>query len=464
MGVSRLMFESLGDHCAHVLTTTPSASVSVAVARDGAPVHAEAVGMADLEEGRPATTGTAYLLASITKPMMATAVCLAAEEGLLGLDDPVEKHLDGLRLARPRDHGEPTVREVLQHRAGLGSHYDFAYAPAPSVTARQAVERYGTLYREPGSGFEYSNLGYGVLDLVLRSVTGQDPAGFVRDRVFTPLGLRSCHIGPEYRGPAQEAARHTADGGRYPVCDTSHRGATLAWATATDLAMFGLSCADAPGVLGRDSRAAMLDALPIGPGLGYGLGWFVSRQGAHTVVSHSGSMGGVATMLVVVPELRLAACVLTNRTGAAVRESVLVHLMGELVPGFTRASLPPPADAPAREMTVPAGVWEGRIDTYEGGVPLVLRVRDGQAEVSLDGGEPVAGELATATPEWDLRALFAVQLPTADARADSPLLNLDLNERDGVLTGAARALKDGEQGGLLGNFLSHWCELRLTDS
>ncbi|MEU8274479.1 serine hydrolase domain-containing protein [Microbispora bryophytorum] len=452
------MFESLSDHCAHILATTPSASVSVAVARGDSPIYAEAFGLADIEERRPATAGTAYLIASITKPITATAVCLAAEAGLLGLDDPVERHLDGLQLPRHRDHGAPTVREVLQHRAGLGGHYDFAYAPTSRLAVRQAIERYGTLYREPGSGFEYSNLGYGILDVALQTVTGQDSAAFVKDHVFTPLGLVSCHIGPAYRGPAQQASRYAADGGRYPVYDTSHRGASLAWATASDLAMFGLSHAGTSSVLGAASTAAMQDALPAGSGLGYGLGWFVSHEGTHTIVSHSGSMGGVATMLVVVPELRLAACVLTNRTGTAVRDSVLGHLMGELVPGFTKASLPP-GGASAREMTIPSGTWEGHIDTYAGRVLLLLNVRNGQVAASLDGNEPVAGQMVTATQEWDLHAFFAVQLPTPDARADSPLLNLDLNQQDGVLVGAARSLKNGEQDGRLGNYLSHWCEL-----
>ncbi|MGH3376123.1 MAG: serine hydrolase domain-containing protein [Actinoallomurus sp.] len=433
--------------------------MSVAVARGESPVYAEAFGLADVEEGRPATTGTAYLLASITKPITATAVCLAAEAGLLGLDDPVEKYLDGLWLPRRRGRGAPTVRQVLQHRAGLGGHYDFAYAPISRLAVRQAIERYGTLYREPGSGFEYSNLGYGVLDVVLRTATGQDPAVFVKDHVFGPLGLASCRIGPAYRGPAQEAARYAANGGRYPVYDTSHRGASLAWATASDLAMFGLSHAGAPSVLGAASMAAMQDALPADSGLGYGLGWFLSHEGPHAIASHSGSMGGVATMLVVVPELRLAACVLTNRTGAAVRDSVLGHLMGELIPGFTKASLPP-GGAPAREMTIPSGTWEGHIDTHVRNIPLILNVRNGQVEASLDGDGPVAAQMVTATGDWDLHAHFAMQLPTPDARADSPLLDLDLNQQDGVLAGAARSLKNGEQDGRVGNYLSHWCELR----
>ncbi|GII56032.1 hypothetical protein Pth03_44210 [Planotetraspora thailandica] len=72
----------------------------------------------------------------------------------------------------------------------------------------------------------------------------------------------------------------------------------------------------------------------------------------------------------------------------------------------------------------------------------------------------MAAQMVTATGDWDLRALFAVQLPTPDARANPPLLDLDLNQQDGVLAGAARSLKNGEQDGRVGNYLSHWCELR----
>ncbi|GLW10670.1 hypothetical protein Misp01_57980 [Microtetraspora sp. NBRC 13810] len=463
------MLAGLAEHCAGTLAATGAASVSVAVARDGEVVHAEAAGLADVAAGRPATTGTAYLLASVTKPITATGVCLAAEAGLLDLDDPVEKHLGGIRLPRRRHRGAPTVRQVLGHRAGLGGHFDFSYADEPAALppARRAIERYGTLYHEPGSRFEYSNLGYGVLDVVLENVTGRDPAAYARDRIFAPLGLTSCHIGPSYEGPAGEAVRHSADGLPYPVYDTSHRGASLGWATAPDLAMFGLTQAGGPGVLGPAATAAMRAALPVGAGrgdgLGYGLGWFVSRSGGHEIVGHSGSMGGVATMLAVVPGLRLAVSVLTNSSGAAARTSVVEYVMAELVPGFTAAALPP---FPVREraMRVPPGAWEGLIGTEAGAVPLALRLgADGRLAARLDGGEPAPALIVTASADWDLRAAFALQLPTPDARLNTPLLMLELNEERGTLTGAARAVKNGEDGGRLGNQLSHWCELNPAE-
>ncbi|MFD0891708.1 hypothetical protein ACFQ08_44765, partial [Streptosporangium algeriense] len=63
-----------------------------------------------------------------------------------------------------------------------------------------------------------------------------------------------------------------------------------------------------------------------------------------------------------------------------------------------------------------------------------------------------------ASDDWDLRVSAPLQLPTEDARVNSPRLVLELNARHGHLVGAARAMKNGEGDGWLGNCLSHWCE------
>lgn len=449
------MLEGLSEHCARTLATHGCASVSVAVAHRDRVVFAEAYGLADVARGVAATPETVYSIASVTKPITATAVCVAADRGLLNLDDPVEKHLP-FRLPRYRDHGEPTLRQVLQHRAGFGGHYDFAYAGLPAI--RHGVESYTTLYREPGSRFEYSNLGYGVLDTVLEKATGRSAADFTAERVLDPLGLTGCRIGPSYEGERPTALRYSADGRPYPGYDTSHRGASLGWASAPDLAMFGLSQAGGPGVLKPETAAATRTALPVSAELGYGLGWFVSRGGPYQTVAHSGGMGGVSAMLAVVPELELSVCVLVNQTGTEVRTSVVNRVMAELVPDHTPASLPP-GFSPERAGAVPQGLWQGHVRTEAGAVPLLLRVLPGsEAEVGLDGGEMVRADVVSASDDWDLRVSAPLQLPTEDARVNSPRLVLELNARHGHLVGAARAMKNGEGDGWLGNCLSHWCE------
>lgn len=437
------MLEELGDFCTDALATHRCPSVSVAVAEHGEVVHAAAYGSADLATGRPATPGTAYGLASITKPVTATAVCLAADAGLLDLDAPV-----------PGDYGgtAPTARQLLRHRGGFAAHYDWDYGDGGR---RIDADRYAVLHREPGTAFEYANLGYRALGGLLERTTGQELGAFVRQRIFEPLGLTDCRLGRTYPGPAPSAARHTIDGRPYPDYGCSHPGATLGWATASELALFAQSF---DRLLKPETAEAMRDARPVNRHLGYGLGWCVSYGDGPLVLSHGGGGGGVAAMLVAVPERQLSVAVLTNSTGKAARDAVVRHVLSTLVPGWTDRHISPAPDDPVLPVTLPEGEWSGGIVTPEGEVPVALRIREGGwAELRLDGRSALAPALASAAR--DLGAEFAVQLPTADARVSSPLLGLELRLEDERLTGVARAFKSGDAEGLLGNLLSHPCVL-----
>ncbi|HEY1177746.1 MAG TPA: serine hydrolase domain-containing protein [Phytomonospora sp.] len=444
------------DEIAHIadkaLTAHDGASVSVAVAQDGEVVFADAWGAADVESGRAASPATAYLSASVTKPVTATAVCAAADAGHFSLDDPIEKYL-GHALPAHR-FSAPTIRQTLQHRAGFGIHFDFAYDGAPVAALADTLARYGRPYGEPGTLFSYSNLGYGLLDAVLRNATGREPADYVRDTVFTPLGMATAHIGPSYVG--ESASRYTADGRRYPDYDTTHRGASLLWTSASDLVRFGLG---APTLLAPETAAAMFDPRPYNLDQGYGLGWFVGT-GEPRLLSHSGSMGGVATMLTVVPERRLAVAVLTNRSGAKVRTAVLDHVLTELVPGYTRSLLPPGA-TPERPSPLPQGVWTGEIETYGPSLPITVTIAEGDVEVNVDG---VAARTAAITSEsWDLNVTVPVRLSAPGVGPWSPDLMLALTAApDGVLTGTASALPEDDRAGWLGDGLSH--HVRLAPS
>ncbi|MER6994374.1 serine hydrolase domain-containing protein [Streptomyces sp. NPDC000410] len=441
--------DGLGEFCAELLRKHGCPSVSVAVAERGEVVLAEAYGSADTATGRPATPGTAYALASVTKPITATAVCVAADEGLLDLDAPVR--LDAWL-------SPPTARQLLQHRGGLGPHYDWDYGDGERVVD---ADRYTLPYRRPGTGFEYANLGYRILGRLLERATGQDLDAYVRDRVFTPLGLTTCHIGRGYPGPAPSAVRYTVDGRPYPDYGTSHPGATLGWATAPELALFAQSY---DRLLEPATSADVRDALPVNEHLGYGLGWCVSRRGdglrgdGLLVQSHGGGAGGVAAMVVHVPERRLSVAVLTNSTGKAVRDEVLTYVLTRLLPGYTNTLVDPAIPDPERPSALPPGTWAGRIATPEGDVPVELRLTASEAELRLAGARATAP--SAATQAWDLRASFPAQLPTEDARVAGPLLLLCLRREDGGrLAGVAHAYKNGDGEGRLGNFLSHPCEL-----
>ncbi|MEU8780248.1 serine hydrolase domain-containing protein [Streptomyces sp. NPDC048637] len=439
------MLDGLSEYCTGTLAEHGCPSVSVAVAERGEVILAAAYGTADAATGRPATPDTVYGLASITKPMTATAVCHAADEGLLDLDAPVP-------LPGADRWPAPTARQLLQHRGGLGAYYDWDYGDGERV---HDPDRYAVPYRTPGTGFGYANLGYRFLGRLLEQATGQELGAGVRARVFEPLGLTGCHVGRVYPGSASSALRYTSDGRAYPDYDCSHPGATLGWAPAGELALFAQSY---DRLLKPETAAAVRQALPVNEHLGYGLGWCLSSGDGPLVQSHGGGGPGVAAMTVAVPERQLSVAVLTNSTNKAARDAILRYVLGELVPDWIAESITPVVADPPRPMMLPEGDWTGRISAPEREVPVTLRVLPGrQAELRLAGASATIA--ASASAAWDLRASFPLQLPTADARINSPELGLGLRLERGALTGEAHAYKNGDADGRLGNFLSHPCTL-----
>jgi CubicO group peptidase (beta-lactamase class C family) len=119
----------LGATIRRLLDSARVASVAVAVARDGVVLWEEGFGHADLARRIPATPSTLYSVASISKPITATAVMQLVERGRVDLDRPIDGYLGAMRVTGlAGDASGVTVRRVLSHTAGLPLHYRFFYA------------------------------------------------------------------------------------------------------------------------------------------------------------------------------------------------------------------------------------------------------------------------------------------------------------------------------------------------
>jgi CubicO group peptidase (beta-lactamase class C family) len=159
----------------------------VLIARRGKVVFLKAYGRRSLEPVEsPMATDTVFDLASLTKPIAtATSVMLLAEQGKLGLDEPVAKYLPEFA---PNGKEAITVRQLLTHQGGLIADNDLAdYADGPD----KAIER--TLATKPraapGETFVYSDVGFIVLGELVRRVAGEDLDRFTAAHIFQPLGL-----------------------------------------------------------------------------------------------------------------------------------------------------------------------------------------------------------------------------------------------------------------------------------
>ncbi len=446
------------------LVSTGMPSIAVAVARDGKIVWEEGFGWADREKRIPATEHTVYSLASISKPITATGLMILVQAGKVDLDKPVNDYLGNAKLrARVGDERDATVRRVANHSSGLPLHYQFFYADEPvrAPSMDETILRYGQLVTAPGEKYQYSNLGYGVLGNVIARVSGRPYAEFMRNEVFLKLGLSrtSVNIGPGLDN--DQAIRYGQDGLPIPFYDFDHPAASAVYSSAHDLVRFGMfhlraHLADQAAVLSDASIGAMqVSTMMAGSESGYGIGWATRGN----VVSHTGSMGGVATTLRLVPSERLAVVVLCNG-GSQLPHRIADQIMEKMIPAWKA----PAASGQSAEMgpfQAPpelVGEWRGNLSTFEKDLPLTLRVF-----ASGDVHAKLGNQLETLLdhPAWsenELRGAMTGDIGTADANRRAYTLSLTLKLRGNTLSGPAAAIS--LPGRRPGNALTQWVELK----
>jgi CubicO group peptidase (beta-lactamase class C family) len=161
-------------------------------------------------EGRRVAVDTVYDLASLTKVVATTpAVLRLSDQGALGLDDPVRRHLPG--FAGPGKEAV-TVRQLLSHSSGLPSHRDFWRLPDGSAERLAAVLR-EPLEQPPGTAVRYSDLGFILLGEIVSAVTGRPLDRAVRELVLEPLGLADTGYLPPPDRVSRCAATEARAGG-----------------------------------------------------------------------------------------------------------------------------------------------------------------------------------------------------------------------------------------------------------
>jgi CubicO group peptidase (beta-lactamase class C family) len=439
-------------------------SVAVAVARDGQIIWEEAFGWADVEKRIPATPHTMYSLASISKPFTATGLMILKERGRIELDRPINEYLGEAKIAvRVGNPADATVRRVANHTAGLPLHYQFFYEDesyrAPSRD--ETIRRYGNCVTAPGERFEYSNLGYGILDHVITRVSGRNYADFMREEVFLPLGLThtSVNIGPGLE--KHQAIRYGTDGAPIPFYDFDHPGGSAVYASAHDLVRFGMFHLKSrlPGqkAILKDET---IDEMQKGTAdNNYAIGWAtsVSPGGRHRV-SHSGGMGGVSTLLRLYPAEKLAIVVLSNAS-SNLPGQVMDRIAAVVAPETARSpgaqSQPPPDFKPSSELL---GAWQGKVHTYKGELGFKLLFQpDGDVHAQL-GAQLKTLLNRTQFRDGYLSGVFTGDIGTDDANRTRYSLALSLKLRGNVLNGAMTA--QSLPGRRVGNALTHWVELK----
>lgn len=376
------------------LATRRVPGVQVCVRYAGEVVLDDAFGLADVTTGEALTTEHLFRIASHSKTFTGTAILQLVEAGRLRLDDTVAHWVPELAGS---DLEAVTLRELLGHQGGvLRDGVDCDYwqlgGDFPDRAALLAMVRADGKVYARNEHFKYSNLGYGLLGLVIEAVTGVGFAEHLAAAVLAPLGL--VRTGAEYEPAraAEYAAGHTGlldgEATRLTIDHVDTRAlaaATGFYSTAHELSRYAEAHVMGDTTLLSDDSKRLMQRLesivaPYGVEAGrYGVGMEVASVGDRALVGHSGGYPGHITRTFVDPVDGLAVCVLTNAVDGPAHDLAvgLVQLVDvALAPGRGPGKGPV---APAEDLPpVPAGVtgrfadlW-GRTDLVELGGRLVL--------------------------------------------------------------------------------------------
>lgn len=293
--------------------------LSAAVSAGEAVVWAQGFGTADLEQQVPVRADTVFRIASISKPITATAVMQLVERGLVSLDDPIQRYVPGF----PRKpQGEVRVRHLLTHTSGI-RHYrgnEFGlHDYFPTLDRAIAVFKDDPLEFAPGEKYLYSTYGYNLLAGVVEAVSGRSFDEYLRANVFAPAGMTATLLERPQELVRYRARQYVRGATPLTWLNAPYVDLSVKWAgggiisTASDLLRFAIAL-DGGRLLRLDTQDRMYTSARLTSGAitGYGLGWMVSEEGGRLRVSHSGGAMGGTTHLLREPKARLASVLLAN--------------------------------------------------------------------------------------------------------------------------------------------------------
>jgi serine beta-lactamase-like protein LACTB len=307
------------------LKTSATPGVAIAVVLDGKTVWAQGFGKADLENSAPATPETLFRLASVSKPLTATAILQLVERGKLDLDAEVQTYCP----AFPKKEWPITSRQLLGHLGGIRHYNPDGKGDVPDDSAKHfaTMKESLTLFENdplvspPGSAFHYSTYGYTLLGCVLEGAAHEKYLDYMRANIFGPAGMtvtqaddssaiiphRSRWYHQEKSGPVQNAG----------VLDSSYKipgGGFIS--SAEDMAHYEEAML-ADKLVKRSTRDLLWTAQKTSDGkfTEYGMGWGVSQKFGLNFYGHTGGQQGTSTSIVLAPERSAGIVVLANMDG-----------------------------------------------------------------------------------------------------------------------------------------------------
>jgi CubicO group peptidase (beta-lactamase class C family) len=323
--------------------------LAIAIVAGDSVVFARGFGLQNVEEGPPVNAGTRFAIGSTTKAMVAVALGILVDEGLVEWDAPVITYLPWFRVADPYITRELTVRDLLTHRGGFPN-IDQIWTN-PGFTGDEIIRRIAELEAVYSlrSSFIYQNVMYAVAGAVIEAAAGMPWDAFVHERIFVPLGMTATEatLGA-LEGQPNVASPHLVTGGaiqlttNLPVDPVGPAGSV--WSSVDDMARwmrFNLNGGELDGVriIDEATLREILSPQVMAPAsmyptmtlvqprfFTYGLAWFIHDYGNEDVIMHTGSIRGMNALAGMLPDRGVGVFILANAGGAELRHALMYRV------------------------------------------------------------------------------------------------------------------------------------------
>jgi len=346
----------LDSYVANSMKTFEVPGMGVAIVKDGKVLTAKGYGVRKLGDPTPVDEFTMFAIGSNTKAFTTAALATLVDEGKLSWDDPVYQRLPGFVMYDPYVSHEMTIRDLLTHRSGMGlGEGDLLFWPRSTYTRDQII--YKLRFMKPHSSFRshyaYDNLLYMTAGQIIPAVTGISWDDYIRQRIFTPLGMNHSNVSNgAYKPGDNYSFPHSRVDGKLqviPFGDLDNVGpAGSINSSAADMAKWAQlqlnrgKFVDREGRLFTEQRSRDMwtpqTILPTGdppaPLAGlktnfadYALGWGLRDYHGHKLVGHTGGVGGFVSRVMLVPEENLGVVILTNAEEDGAFDAILYHVL-----------------------------------------------------------------------------------------------------------------------------------------
>lgn len=311
-------------------------SGAVRVSRAGRPLFQSVHGLADRELELPNTLKTRFRMGSMNKMLTGVAALRLVQDGVLGLDDTVGRHLPDYPS---RSFAEQvTLRHLLTHTGGAGDFFgpEFMAHRLELLDPADFVALFGPRDPEfePGSQYKYANYGFILMGRIIEVASGHRYDDYVAANILAPAGMTGTGALPESADVPGRAVGYMdgADGlvRNDPTLPLRGSPAGGGYSTVGDLVRFAEALTSGKLLDAERYNLIDTDAVEVMPGVRYGMGFQTDTRGGVRSFGHSGGAPGQNGMLLIFPDTGYVVATLSN--GDPPQASNLADYIGRRLP------------------------------------------------------------------------------------------------------------------------------------